>query len=315
VRGRLDHITRRISEARAAGERVSQAWIVEQWRLQGMEQQILAEMRLWVDVAERRITQDQIEAALAGTRDARELLIETLGPSPVGAMSEPALPVVPVQIMAGNLAGGRPLGNLLNALGADVAGVVRSALIQGVALGRNPREIARMAARKAGLPLARALTIARTEMLRAYRSATLETFRANANVVQSWMWHSALDRRTCAVCWAMHGTVHSIDEELESHPSCRCAMLPLTRGWGELGIDGVPETSPKIEPGEAIFARQPASVQRAVLGPGKYRMYQQGELRLADVVGRTRSPVWGGGRRERSLRELRERQAKRPKGR
>jgi hypothetical protein len=46
-------------------------------------------------------------------------------------------------------------------------------------------------------------------------------------------------------------------------------------------------------------------VQREMLGPGKYDLYQKGQIGLADLVGVTHDPQWGTVRYQRSIRELR----------
>src|SRR5690606_4098607 len=116
--------------------------------------------------------------------------------------------------------------------------------------------------------------------------------------------------RTCPVCIAMHGTFHTLDETMDSHPACRCAMIPWTRSWEELGFPGIPDRRTRVEPGVEWFARQDAATQRRILGPAKYAAYQAGDLELMDLVGVKTHPRWGRTRFERSLRSiLGERQA------
>ena len=119
------------------------------------------------------------------------------------------------------------------------------------------------------------------------------------------MWVASLDTRTCGLCLGMHGTEHLLDEELDSHVSCRCSPAPLTRSWSELGFgDDIPETSLDVGSGEEWFAKQPETVQRRVLGPGKLVEYQAGRLKLGDLAQTTVDPVWGPGLREKPLRDL-----------
>lgn len=304
IRAKIDRLTAQMEEVRKAGGTVDPSWLLQQWRMQAMERQIASEMAVWIDLAERQITSDQMAAVLAGQKDAADLVRESLGPPPPGATFTPALPVLQTETLVGNLVDGTPLRALLDTLGKDVSTRIRSALIEGVALGKGPREIARKVRRASGMPLARALTIARTETLRVYRTTTSESFKANRDTVTGWTWHSALDKRTCPVCFSMHGTTHGVDETLDTHPNCRCAMVPMTKTWKELGFDGVPETRISVEKGANVFARQSVELQRAVLGPGKFAAYKAGQLSLRETVVETRSKVWGRGRRERSLRDI-----------
>lgn len=303
IRKDLDRLIADIQAAQAAGEQVSPAWLLQRDRLTRLEREAQAQVRFFADLADRRVTAAQLDALQAGQLDARELLLASLGPQPFAGAFTPALPVRPLEELAGRTSNGQPLRLLLDQLGPDASRRVRGVLLEGVAVGQNPRRIAAQARAAFAGNLARALNIARTETLGVYRTAALETFRSNEAVTTGWVWLAQLSHRTCPVCWAMHGTVHTLDESLDSHPSCRCTMAPQTLTWEQLGFTGLSETRPAVEAGEAVFARADEVLQRAVLGPGKFAAYQSGRLRLADLVQPTVSPVWGAGLRERSLRD------------
>lgn len=140
--------------------------------------------------------------------------------------------------------------------------------------------------------------------------ATRQSYQANSDIVKGWIWHSALDERTCAACWAMHGTEHRLDERLDDHPNGRCAMVPQTATWAEIGekygvdLSGVPETGPRIEPGVSIFDKLTPRQKILIVGQAKYEAMRQGKITLTDLVGRRRSNVWGTHRYEKSLAEL-----------
>lgn len=303
IKVQLDDLGEQIKQAKAKGEPVNRGWLVKQHRLQQVEAQVRGELRYVLDLTERKITDAQVAALIAGRQDARELLLATLGPAPTGAAIVPALPVGATEQMIGRTSAGQPLHTLLNALGEETAQAVRSKLAAGVALGQNPRVIARTIRTTVGMSQARALTIARTEVLGVHRAAALDTYRANTNLVTGWQWDAQLGPRTCAMCISMHGTLHTLDETLDSHPSCRCAMAPTTRTWADLGFPGVRETRVELEAGENWFARQEEPIQYAILGRGKFDAYRRGELKLADLVQETDSRMWGKGRREKSLRD------------
>lgn len=226
-----------------------------------------------------------------------------------------------VQAALAASAPGAPVGRVLAALGPDAAAAARAALAEGLALGWNPKRIARrMVADARGLATARARTIARTETMRAWRAAHHATYQQNADVVGGWVWHSARDRRTCALCWSMHGTVHPVDEPMAAHVNCRCRPIALPdlppralhdyvaytterlpkgmRGGGKAPRGAVPHDA---SPGERLFATLPDADRRVILGAARYRLYQAGQLRLADVVGYHDSPVWGRTVRLRAL--------------
>lgn len=102
----------------------------------------------------------------------------------------------------------------------------------------------------------------------------------------------------CAVCWAMHGSVHPLDELFGSHANCRCSNPPLPH-------TSSPELAPAIPTGEQRFAGLDDATQRRILGPGKWDLYRAGELKLADLVGTGTAGPWGTVRFERSLSSIR----------
>lgn len=180
-----------------------------------------------------------------------------------------------------------------------------------LALGKGPAAVAADLARDAQVPLQRALVIARDQMLDAYRTAALDTYRANSSVVQQWMWVADQSANTCAACIFMDGSLHTLDEEMDSHVCCRCSPVPVTRSWadilGGMGLDGsaIPETSLSAssrQAGAAWFDQQAASVQDSILGVAGGKAYRAGDVSLADFVGHTTNPVWGGSYQQVSLK-------------
>jgi hypothetical protein len=115
--------------------------------------------------------------------------------------------------------------SLTRPLSAQATEAMRRELVRGIAVGDNPRVAARrMVERTLGVfdgGLTRALTIARTEILDAYRNAAAAGQIANADVLIGWVWLAELGARTCPACWAMHGSVHPVDELGPlGHPNC-----------------------------------------------------------------------------------------------
>jgi len=50
----------------------------------------------------------------------------------------------------------------------------------------------------------------------------------------------------------------------------------------------------KWERGQAWLEKQPEGVQREVMGPGRYNLWQSGEVPLEQMKQYTHDPVWGG---------------------
>lgn len=305
IKQRLDDLGEQIQQARARGEEVSPAWLFQFERLQTLQRQVEAEIREFARFAESRIIAEQHEAVQAAQEHAEALMRAGLGePSPGVTVTFAKLPRDAVQDLVGFLQDGSPLRELLDELGPEASQQVRRALVTGVATGQHPTVIARQVRQALGGNLVRALTIARTEVLRAYRESSRRVYEANRDVMEGWIWHSAANARTCAFCWSMHGSFHRLDERFATHPRCRCAMIPATRSWRDLGFRDVPETRAEVTPGPELFARLPEDEQRAILGPAKFAAYQAGRITLEDLRGFRRDPRWGPVGYERSLREV-----------
>lgn len=302
IEPRVRDLSKRYYEAENAGERISPSWLFQLERLQSVQRQIESEIAGVVQNAEVRIRAEQWNAVEAARRHA-EALVEPQLPDGI-SVSWSRLNREAVADLVGFTSNGSPLRELLDELPEDAGAAVREALISGVVLGQSPYVIARRSRAALGGNMARALRISRTEVMRSYREATLRNYQANAGIVTGWVWHSAVDTRTCPACWAMHGTEHGLDERLDDHVQGRCAMVPRTKSWAELGFAGVEETSPQIELGTEAFARLDEAKQRAILGPAALEAYRAGAIKLTDFVGRRTSADWGTMRYARSLKAI-----------
>ena len=177
-----------------------------------------------------------------------------------------------------------------------VTSTIQSVLVKGVAVGDNPRTAAaEMMRRLRGsfdLGRARALVIARTEMLDAHRAAALEADRANRKVLAGWQWSATLDERTCIGCLSMHGRRFPIDQAgPEGHQQCRCARLPVTKTWADLGFD-VEEPPDLLPDAQAWFDSLPPAVQRQIAGPARLAAYRDGLVAWEDLAVKRSNPGW-----------------------
>lgn len=234
-------------------------------------------------------------AAEQGIADAEQVMLTGMGPIPEGASVEAVfdrLDAQAVETIVGTTGSG-PVRDILDTFGDASAERFRQTLITGMALGYNPRKIAAELKRTLGIDLTRATLIARTEINRAHRESSRASYLRNRHIVKGWVWRAACDARTCVTCWAMHGTEFDLDTPMGAHPACRCALIPKTVTWRELGYTTVPETSYTAEHGSDLFARADPETQRAVLGPRAYEAYRNGEVDITDFVKVTRSPQWG----------------------
>lgn len=293
----------RADAARAAGQPVSPSWLYREQRLRALRTTLRRDLEAWATHAHTTVRTGQMRAAVDGARHARMLIAQETGRLGLGgSFTEP--PVEPIIRAVANMQQGSPLAELFTTLPNELGANLEREIVTGLARGRNPEALARSVARVAGGPLHRAVTIARTEMLRAYRMSTQDTYLQNDDVLDGWTWHAHISPTTCAACWAMHGTHHPTSEVLDGHPRCRCAMLPRTKTSRDLGLGGAgPDTRPTIRRGTAEFDRLSTDTQRRILGPAKLAAYKRREIALPDLVGRKWDSRWGSMRYERSLQD------------
>ena len=276
MQARVAALTAQIATAQAAGETVRPSWLVERGRLETLQHQIVSEWARFADVAEQVITDTQRAAVVAAHTEAHQLTLAALHDARVTTGADVVrLPVAALHELIGVLGDGSPLRTLLDKLGQQAAQDVGDTLTHAVAVGRNPRRTARDIQDALGGNLNRALTIARTEQIRAYRNASLQTYQANHELLRGWRWLASPSRRTCPVCLAMDGTEHGLDDPFASHQCCRCCPVPLLRD----------RETPPHETGAEWFAKQDEATQREMIGPGKQKLYAEGKLTLADLVG------------------------------
>lgn len=181
-------------------------------------------------------------------------------------------------------------------LSGQATAAMKRNLIRGLLVGSNPREVARRMVRQSQQGfnggLTRALNIARTEMLDAQRAASALAEKAHTDVLAGWIWSSELGPRTCPACFSMHGSVHSLDEPgPDGHQSCRCARVPKTKPWSELGFN-IPEPKSIFPNAETKFNTFSASQQVDILGPSKYAAWKAGKFPIASWGVKQQNPGW-----------------------
>ena len=205
------------------------------------------------------------------------------------------LPVTAVENMVGLADDGSPLRAILQDASRAGADAMGEQLVRGIALGVNPREVARRAMRLGlGTSYTRMVALARTEQLRVYRLASLDSYR-NSRVVVAYKRLSARDRRTCIACLFADGQQYPVEHGFDEHVQGRCTMIPV--------LANVPAV--QFQDGKAWFRTQPEAVQRAMLGPGRFELWQRGEASLDDMVSRDWSDTWGASLRVTNVARLR----------
>lgn len=143
-----------------------------------------------------------------------------------------------------------------------------------------------------------------------------QTYRDNEDVIKGEQALATLDGRTTMVCIARSGAQWGLDGEPlpESpyqrtfpgpppwHYRCRTILIPITKSWAELAGSPPPGRARQIQriPGstrasmdgqvaghlnyESWLRTKGRGFQRKILGPGRYRLWRDGELDLADLI-------------------------------
>lgn len=274
---------------------VPKSWIYRQERYKELLEQCRSELRKFGAFATGRVTSAQAASVMVAAQDAAILLGagSTLTASLTTTFN--TLPSEAIQNLVGFAGDGSPLKALFDAIPGEVTSRLRNTLVSSLAAGLGARETARNVRRASGVGLTRALTISRTEVLRSYREATLDTYRANSDVVEGWQWLASRSVRTCPVCLAMDGKRFPLAKHFGSHPNCRCTTIPI--------LEDNSDTTPRQSASE-WFASQPEGVQEGILGPAKFALYRDGRITLDDLVGERDDPQWGVVRFEKSLQDV-----------
>lgn len=141
-------------------------------------------------------------------------------------------------------------------------------------------------------------TIARSSVIHTSNYSAQQLYKKNSDVVKGVQWVATLDTRTCEVCAGLDGETYSVTkgERPPVHPGCRCFMAPVTRSWKEMGIN-----AREMTPGQraSMNGQRPATmtynewlkdqdfeVVKEALGPGKAKLFTDGNLDISSFVSR-----------------------------
>lgn len=288
IQRRLDHVTRLIESTQAAGGDVSPAWLYRQERFKTLIATIRVELAQ-VSGKASIVAERQAELAALGVTHGIELMAAS---GIVGDFLR-SDPEAFKEIVA-LLSDASPVTRLFQEFGPEAVSWARRAFAEGLAEGSNPRKIARKLREQIDLTKRRSETIARTETLRAYRTAHQRVYEENRDVVTGVIVSSSRDSRTCPLCLAQDGKILAHAEQFATHPMCRCALLPFVQGY-----------TPDRGTGEDWLRKQPAAHQRFLLGPSRLELWKNGDFTLPQFITYTTDPVWGKGVKFIPLADLR----------
>lgn len=115
---------------------------------------------------------------------------------------------------------------------------------------------------------------------------------ANSRRIGALVWQTTLDNRACLRCIALSRQAWTTDHdplpgsapwpgEPPIHANCRCQIIPVPNGV-EISHD---------QAFEPWLRTQPEAAQRAILGPGRFTLWQAGRIRLSQLVDQRHRPL------------------------
>jgi SPP1 gp7 family putative phage head morphogenesis protein len=302
----LGRLQARIQAAQTAGVDFSPSWLFRSDRYVDLLSQAQREMQRFSALATAQTAKEQLVQVRMAERHVFEMETAQIGDVSLGRIGQTfnRLPTRAVEGIVGRASDGSPLKGLFDSLGPDLGATLRDELIQAVATGQGPRVTAGRIRDLVNYNEARAQLIARTETIQAYREGAHVTSLENADVLDGWVWVTALDGRACAACIALNGSFHQLEERMACHPACRCTKRFDTKSWAELGIKGIGETRPPpLEPGAQWFKGVSRETQALILGKKAAQAYADGDVDLHYFVGLREDPRWGRSYFQRAFKD------------
>ena len=194
-------------------------------------------------------------------------------------------------------------------LPADIARLMKRELIRGVSVGDNPRTTARrIISRTEGNfygGLTRAMTISRTEMLDASREGARTASVANEDILEAWRWSADFSARTCPACLSKNGTRFPVTAPgPEGHPNCRCARVPVTKTWRELGFD-IDEPADVFPDAEQWYDNLTDDTKARIMGRERMDLLNSGSIGFDDLSTLKHNDDWRDSWQVTSIKKLR----------
>jgi len=267
-----------------AGSEIPISYIIRSAQYQALLEQMEAYIALFEEAwtPELEVLFREMGNLGSGSAVAMASLFEAEMPGVIAAFS--VLPVGAIENIMAQAAAGRPLDVLLSNMYPLATDGLTEALITNVALGINPRMIAKVAS-QLGLSdsLNHILLVARDQSNRAFRTASLQTYE-QSGVVRGVRRISARLLTTCFMCLQLDGTFYTLDEayNAEFHPQDRCTFIP--------DVEGMPTL--QWEPAMSWFEGLSPADQIEMLGPGRYELWQRG-IPLENQFRIIPNDIWG----------------------
>lgn len=229
-------VVAKIARAQRQGKEITTGWLFREAQLEQVMENIGQALAQFSGRAARNLSKHQREQVKDAVNFARQAAQTNLGTNIALGAAWSDIPETAVKEMVGRTSDGSPVTDVLSNLVPTGKARAREIIVNGVAQGQNPRKVASLLRQELGAQLSRAQTITRTEMMNAYRDATLASYRENDKLINGYMWTSAEDDRTCETCWALTGQFFPIEIDADAHINCRCSMVPEIGDWSDVGF-------------------------------------------------------------------------------
>ncbi len=200
---------------------------------------------------------------------------------------------------------GAPFRAAMSSYGSYHADAAADIILDGVSRGVDPVKTTRQVSRYLGtIPRYDALRTVITVRLYSARQGSHEIFRQNADVVSGWMWSAARGGNVCMACMTQDGKIFPLSATLNDHHLGRCAPVPITRSWGELGFEGGAEVLDGYETGLQRFGAMTDDEQIDMMGRAAWQAWKDGRYQLDQFAQPYENAIYGTMTTEASLAQL-----------
>ncbi|EET78801.1 phage Mu protein F-like protein [Campylobacter showae] len=194
-----------------------------------------------------------------------------------------------------------------NGLNADQKKRLERELKIGVSLGETTPMLAQRIAQVLEKNKRDATAIALTGAGAIVSEIRQAFFEANDDVIKCYKYQATLDTRTSELCRAYDGLIWDKDYKpighnfpfrkprVNTHFNCRSTIIPVTKSWDELGIEGMDEASGRTRssmngyvPQDMTFndwlkTQSPETIEKT-LGKGRAELFMQGKITMRDLI-------------------------------
>lgn len=186
------------------------------------------------------------------------------------------------------------INGALDQFGTKKSAEIISEIRVGSALGETSGQISRRLTSLGVQQRDQAQALVNTMTNHIATTARVEVLKDNDDILKGMRRIATLDSRTTLFCMSIDQTIIPLDgPKPPYHWRCRTTVIPVLKDEfareiagstrPSVGPDGAEQVSSKTSYGEWL-ARQPASFQKDVLGPERYKLFSKGELAIDRFV-------------------------------